>query len=358
MKSKWPLLVRIFRQERLLGQLQLAEWNLVISQARQSQVLGKLYYLAEAQQVLNSLPSAVLRHLQSACMRADKQFRDFSWEVVNLKEAFSNCNYPLVFLKGGGYALARLPAYKGRLFSDIDLIVPIEAMADAESRLVSNGRLGAKQDSYDQRYYRQWMHEIPPLRHVIRGSVVDLHHNILPRTASACPDARLLLEAAVDIDADLKVLSPLDRVIHSATHLFYEGELEHGLRDLLDLYDLIAGLDRLSRLALVDRAAELGLQIPVYFALRYLKLILNMSGLEAPMQKMADDGFSIPGIAILDALFCRALMPDHASCDDRWTSFARWVLYIRAHWLRMPWYMLIPHLSRKAWMKITGRQQH
>ena len=360
MKSNWPLLIRIFRQERLLGQLQVAEWNLLISQARQSYVLSKLYYFAEAQQVLNSLPSAVFRHLQSARVHAEKQYRDFSWEVVKLQEAFSNCDYPLIFLKGGGYALAQLPPHKGRLFSDIDLMVPIEAMADAESRLAIYGWLGAKQDAYDQRYYRQWMHEIPPLKHIRRGSVVDLHHNILPRTTAACPNAKLLLEAAVSAktDSEVMVLSPFDRIVHSATHLFYEGELEHGFRDLLDLHDLLTELRDDERLALVDRAKQLGLESPVYYALRYLQLILNMPGLEPAMQKMLNNGFSSKGLWLMDRLFCRALLPDHASCNDRFTQLARSVLYFRAHWLRMPWYLLLPHLSRKAWIRIVDRKHY
>jgi len=263
-------------------------------------------------------------------------------------------------LKGGGYVVAQLPPYKGRLFSDIDLLVPFEAIDDTEKRLTIHGWLGEKQDAYDQQYYRHWMHEIPPLRHIRRGSVIDLHHNILPRTASACPDARLLLEAAtnVEIDAEVKVLSPLDRVVHSATHLFYDGELEHGLRDLVDLHDLITAFDAESRLALVDRARQLGLQTPVYYAFRYLQLILNTPGLDIPMRKMSNEGFSTRGMSLMDSLFSRALMPDHKSCDDRWTALARWLLYLRAHWLRMPWYLLIPHLFRKTWMRLGGWPQH
>ena len=51
---------------------------------------------------------------------------------------------------------------------------------------------------------------------------------------------------------------------------------------------------------------------------------------------------------LIDALFSRALMPDHASCDDKFTPLARWLLYIRSHYLRMPLHLLIPHLLRKA----------
>ena len=263
-------------------------------------------------------------------------------------------------MKGGAYAVAQLPPYKGRLFSDIDLLVPLEAIGNIEKNLMIHGWIGEKQDVYDQRYYRRWMHEIPPLRHIKRGSVIDLHHNILPRTAVACPDASLLLKGAVipEIDEEVMVLSPLDRVIHSATHLFYEGELEHGFRDLLDLHDLVAALNNETKLALVDRAKQLGLQTPIFYTFRYLQLILNMPGLEKPIQKMLDEGFSLRGIGIMDALFSRALMPDHSSCDDRWTALARWILYVRAHWLRMPWYLLLPHLARKAWMRTFQESKH
>lgn len=359
MKSDWPLLIEVLRGERSLSHLVLSEWDLLIRQARRAQLLGKLYYLAEAQQVLETLPVAVFRHLKSAQVHADKQYRDFLWEVGKLKQAFAGSHCPLIFLKGGGYAIAQLQSYKGRLFSDIDLLVPFESIADMEKRLMIHGWIGEKQDAYDQQYYRRWMHEIPPLRHVRRGSVIDLHHNILPRTASACPDVKLLLHAAISLEADnqIKVLSPLDRIIHSATHLFYEGELEHGLRDLVDLKDLIGELNAEDKLALVDRARQLGLLTPVYYALRYLSLILNMTGLEATMQKMRDEGFRLPYIRLMDALFLRALQPDHASCGDIWTPLARWLLYMRAHGLRMPWYLLISHLSRKAWIRLSGSRQ-
>ena len=90
-------------------------------------------------------------------------------------------------------------------------------------------------DAYDQRYYRQWMHELPPLRHMTRQTVLDVHHTILPLTAHLKPDPAKLWEAAVGIEGQVNfcVLAPVDMVLHSATHLFHDGELEHGLRDLV-----------------------------------------------------------------------------------------------------------------------------
>ena len=50
-------------------------------------------------------------------------------------------------------------------------------------------------------------------------------------------------------------------------------------------------------------------------------------------------------------LFSRALRPEHPTCDDLRTRIARFVLYVRAHYLRMPLHLLLPHLIRKAYVR-------
>ena len=37
------------------------------------------------------------------------------------------------------------------------------------------------------------------------------------------------------------------------------------------------------------------------------------------------------------------------------TAFARWLLFIRSHWLRMPPLMLARHLAIKGWRRMTLR---
>jgi len=53
-------------------------------------------------------------------------------------------------------------------------------------------------------------------------------------------------------------------------------------------------------------------------------------------------------LALMDGIFKRALAPAHASCADAFTPAARLAAFIRAHWLRMPPRLLIPHLLHKA----------
>ena len=53
-------------------------------------------------------------------------------------------------------------------------------------------------------------------------------------------------------------------------------------------------------------------------------------------------------LSLLDALYERGLRPHHLSLDDRFSGMARSILYMRAHLLRMPLHLLLPHLLRKS----------
>jgi hypothetical protein len=52
----------------------------------------------------------------------------------------------------------------------------------------------------------------------------------------------------------------------------------------------------------------------------------------------------------MDGIFTRVLAPMHLSCADALTPAARMAAYVRAHWLRMPARLLIPHLFHKAFI--------
>jgi len=357
-----PILIQVFNAQKKVSELTELQWDLLVRQARKAMLLAKLYYLVEKPQLIDKVPLAVLRHLKSAKVHSHKQLNDLHWEIRYLKIVSESIGFPLVLLKGSAYAMMDLSASKGRVFSDIDILVPYINISSTESVLMLNGWVSTNLDSYDQKYYREWMHEIPALRHMFRGSVIDLHHNILPRTVKACPDAQLLLDKMVPLieHKGISVLSPSDMIIHSATHLFYDGELEHGCRDIMDLNDLLNEYvdNGQSIESLVMRANELGLQKPVYYALRYVRMILGFSVSDEAINKLNHNTPTRFMIPVMDFLFIRALMPDHTSCNDRWTGIARWLLYVRSHWLRMPLHQLIPHLLRKSYLRMLGREAH
>jgi hypothetical protein len=159
------------------------------------------------------------------------------WEVKCIQRALADVGVPVILLKGAAYVMAGLPPAPGRFFSDIDILVPKATLPAVEAALMLHGWATTHHNAYDQRYYRTWMHELPPMRHATRLSVIDVHHAILPETARLRPDPEKLRDAARPLDPNesVMVLAPTDMVLHSALHLFHDGEFDSGLRDLVDL---------------------------------------------------------------------------------------------------------------------------
>lgn len=362
MAIKQPaLIISAFRHLELTKDFSLSEWDLLVRQARRAGVLARLWYLLERQQLIADIPAPALMHFESAMIYADQMRTSLNWEVHCIRYALEKLNLPLVFLKGAAYVLAGNDAALGRVFSDIDILVPKQSLMEVEQALIFEGWKFGSLDAYDQMYYRKWMHEIPPMQHVQRHTSIDVHHNILPLTSSFCPDPNKLLENINKIEGqNIWVLAPEDRVLHSAVHLFHEGEFDHGFRDLTDLDLLIKefAYEEGFWLKLQNRATELNQEIPLYYALRFTTKILQTP---VPVDVLEiTEAYQANKLKrkVTDFVFLRALMPNHFTCSDSWTRYAHWFLYLRSHWLKMPWYLLIPHLSRKAWMRLLVKDQH
>ncbi len=346
------LLQRVLAEPQIVRQLGDADWDLLIRQGRAAYLLAKLCIILENNGLICEVPVTAKLHLEAAKRVTDRFRPAVLNEIRNIKRLLGPTGPQWVVLKGAAYVFANLSAAQGRVFSDIDILVPKTAIDEVEESFNNDGWTGHSADKYDQRYYREWMHEIPPLRHFQRGTSVDIHHSILPPTASYKPDPEKILAAAIEVNSGIEVLCPEDMIIHSTTHLFHEGEFEHGLRDLVDIDELLGEFAEKEPEfwdKLVPRAVELGLIRPLYYGLHYARTIL---GTPVPKKVMREAEQGQPNFImsrVMDVLFLRALAPDHPTCDRPFTGLARWLLYVRSHYLRMPLYLLVPHLVRKAW---------
>lgn len=353
-----PLVLKAFRQPESVASLPLSGWDLLVRQARHGNVLASLHALLEEHALLDAVPEQAREHLHWASLAAERHTHAVHWEVRLIRKALADLDIPVILLKGAAYVLAHLPAARGRIFSDIDILVPKNCLNAVEGALMLHGWASMHLDKYDQRYYRTWMHELPPMRHVKRLTVIDVHHAIVPETAAIRPDPGKLRAAACPVEAEqgLSVLAPVDMVLHSAVHLFHDGEFENGLRDLIDIQRLLMhfGDAPLFWDSLVERARELELTRPLFYALRYTRQMLGMPIPEETNRLAAAARPNWLMLALMDCLFMRALMPDHASCTDRFTTVAKQALYIRANWLRMPPLLLARHLFHKAFLSPRG----
>jgi hypothetical protein len=142
-------------------------------------------------------------------------------------------------------------------------------------------------------------------------------------------------------------------VLHSAVHLLHDGELDNGLRDLVDLHSLLQHFGKQPAFwtSLVERAVQLELARPLFYALRYVRNLLHADIPAEVLEQAARAGSPNKALLpLMDMLFQRALLPIHPSCADSLSGAARKLLYLRANWLRMPPLLLARHLFHKAFI--------
>ena len=355
-----PLLA-VLRDPTLMAGLPPAHWDLLVRQARHAGLLGRLHTLAHDAGLAAQLPAAPAAHLAAAHRHAAAQADEARHEVAQVWQALRGLHVPVVLLKGAAYLMAGLPPASGRTFTDIDILVPKAALVEAESALLFHGWLTTHHDPYDQRYYREWMHELPPMLHRQRGTVLDMHHGILPETARLRPSAEKLIAAARPLADEplLQVLAPADMVLHSMVHLLHNEEMGRGLRDLSDLDLLLRHFAATPGFweGLVVRADELGLQRVLYYGLTEGHALLHTPVPVPVLQAVARHAPPPPLRGAMHVLWRRALGPLHASTTDALTPLALGAVVLRAHWLRMPPALLCRHLMVKGWRRLTERAE-
>ncbi|HEY2918279.1 MAG TPA: nucleotidyltransferase family protein [Candidatus Binatia bacterium] len=346
-------------EPKRLTTLNESQWDSFIYQAKRAGLLARIQILLTERQLLEAVPKQPRMHLESARIIAENEQRVLRWEVNRLQRALAETEVPIILLKGVAYLALNLPNARGRISSDVDILVPKVKIHVVENALLERGWKHIKLDDYDQYFYRTWSHELPPLRHRERMTIVDVHHTILPPTGRLHPDPEKLLAAAVSVDGSrLKVLAPPDMVLHSAAHIFQDGELQQGWRDLVDLDDLLRhfGSDLSFWDQLVRRAEELELSRPLHYGLRYSRLVLDTP---IPEHVLAVDRRWEPigpTAAVMDKLIIAVLRSHSLNGRDFVSALSSWLLYIRSVWLRMPPWLLAKHLLRQTLRRIRGKQ--
>ena len=366
------LLVDALRNPATTRNLDAQGWTELLSMARAEQLLGTL---AERFKI-ESVPPKVAEILAEARVNADYLRRSALWEADCARRVLAGFGGKVVLLKGTAYVAAGLKAGEGRSIGDLDILVARDDLPQVEAALLAAGWEWVKPDPYDDAYYRDHMHELPPLIHKLRDRMIDVHHTILPLTARRRPDARAMLADANCLPSRLRegpgegqsnsrhisdppltavashrlrlpasgrgglyTLSPTDMVCHSAAHLFADGELDGGLRNLWDIHCLLGQFSSAEFwVQLRSRASLHQLSEPVERAVR---LAHQLYGTQIPKDWA--------GWHRQDKWYVARL-----TARDGWgrptRKFIRLLFYIRSHWLRMPPLMLARHLWVK-WRK-------
>ncbi|MDM7956446.1 nucleotidyltransferase family protein [Blastomonas sp.] len=333
-------------------------WTHLLSAARALSLIGTLAeVLADA-----PIPPDVARVFADVRHSNVAGQRQALWEAECARMALAEYPGRVVLLKGTAFAAAGYDAALGRSIGDLDILVDRGGLDQVEGLLLEAGWEWVKPDPYDDAYYREWMHELPPLIHAERDRMIDVHHTILPLTAGPTPDAAALIADARALPSGLYALSPADIICHAAAHLIADGDLSGGMRNLWDIDRLVRQFvveeEGFSE-TLAERAKLHGLTDAVGRALRLsAQLFGTPIVFRRKSESRANAAQSDPGLGLSpensrvstsDTLFLRRI-----TAVDGWgrktRKLTRQGFYIRSHLLRMPPAMLARHLWTK-WRK-------
>lgn len=323
------------------------DWNRILPGLFAHQLAGTLGAILAERGVLARIDADAARHLQAARRIAEQRRAVMTVELGHLDTAMADAGIPFVLLKGAAYMASDSPAARGRLFEDLDLMVAPENLATAERALWRAGWAPERLSAYDERYYREWMHQVPPLIHPLRGSAVDLHHGLVPRTSRLHLDSarfRRRARPAHGWSAFLHLPQPADLVLHSAVHALAQEDLRSALRDLVDIYRIV---DHHRGDPAFWRDLEAHREAPD--AARHIALAFDLLdrrlGLALPREADAIRQ-GVPGRRWRLAAFAPAVV---AGADpSARTQAARFALFVRGHYLKMPLGRLVRHLGHKA----------
>ncbi len=320
------LLVHVLRDPAHAATLDAGAWNALFAAAKAERLIATLAVRLEGQ----DLPPAARAVLADAILDAARERKQALWEADRAAHALRDLGVRVILLKGTAYVATEVSAGQGRFVGDLDILVPRAAIRSVEAALIAAGWEWVKEDAYDDAYYREWMHELPPMIHVERDKMIDVHHTILPLTARPTPDAEALIADAQYIGDGLYTLSSEDRVIHAAAHMLADGDLQGGLRNLWDIHCLLPEADP-GRLQ--ERAIHHGLASHVAQAIRLAAALYGEGS----------------RLTLWDRIVTARLLT-----RDGWGRETRKLLvfafFVRSHWLRMPPLMLAGHLWTK-WRK-------
>lgn len=330
------------------------DWDIAVQQGYATGMLARMYSLLKNSGLSTSIPIELNWHFTSAYKLFCAHKLDVTTEISFINKALSFGNIKPIYLKGAAYQVAEDLCADGRLFVDIDIYVDKSKITEAEQLLKWHGWQGSDLDEHDEKYYRNWMHEIPALTHQTRNMVVDVHHNLIPLTSKIKLDGNTFaLNAKKSKVSDELVLDDVDRILHSALHMLLDSEFDKGFRDLSDIDILLKQSSNNNDFfwdSIICRAKELKIERILYYVLKQSKDIFLTPIPEKTFKELEVYKATFVVDKVTNFFFSRVLVPKHDSCQLSLHAFSAKMLFLRSHWIKMPIHILVPHLFYKSFI--------
>lgn len=336
-------LISVFAEPACTKRWHINDWSACLLQAYKVNHVARVYALLAREGLQHLIPPALLWHFTSANEMYQAHKRDFLFTLEHLGNHISALETPVILLKGAAYTKdEESVTSEGRLFADIDVFVDKQYIKSAEQLLMWSGWRYQDKTDYDMSYYLNWMHELPPMTNQSLPLGIDVHHHIVPVIAKTAFELAPLTQSLCRSgNAVFCILSPASQMIHTAMHMLTNDDMHNTFRDLLDFYlnfthfyseEFVENLVQVAEKTQTERH--------LYRALRLIQQLFNCELGEILTVKTSNpDMFE----RLVDAFYVRLIKGSLLRDDPKRESLTTKMLWIRAHWLKMPLSILLQH---------------
>lgn len=348
-------LVEVLHEPERVENWSNAEWQDAILVFRFSRLLASMKYRLEEKDQFESLPDNVRFHLESAAVLAERQVQQVLFEVSELQSLFSATpEIRPVLLKGAAYIANGTRNSKGRICSDIDLLVERKFLNQSESLLMKSLWRHNDISDYDEKYYREFAHEIPPLIHLERATVLDLHHNIYMSISNRAPKIEVFLNHLQKSPAGLYTLTAPAAFIHSVIHLYLNEDIKFGLRDVYDQWKLCEEFSSEQFWQdCINISRDCGFLFELMLSIGVIKSFFNLR-LPEFVETIYTSESKALRFKFWWVIYQHAFTPEHFLVNTKRATAARMLVVFRGHWAKMPLSILIKHTSVKVYDFVFG----
>lgn len=299
---------------------------------------------------MSLLPNAFALHMHSVRQFSHAQQTQTQIVCKQLANTLAEVGIPVTLLKGAAYIMGEKANAQGRLISDIDILVHKPQMSELEAFLKTHGWQAVVLEDYDEKYYREWSHELPPYTHLESGVTLDIHHTLIPASSGKTIDVDVLFKNSQKVAHNLFVPDDCHMLLHSAIHLLLNDDIEKGLRDCFDLHWLLIEIIQQEKTTyLIDLFTKANCARELVILLHLLERLFDVDSSE--YSKLILD--SLPRASNIEkvkvACLYHAIFPKSRYLENSSSTLARFYVYTSGHLSKMPLRMFIKHISYKAY---------
>ena len=218
--------------------LTLPEWDTLLLLACHFELASQLATSMQRRDKSPSLPFEVRATLDHALQAVAFNRKLHNFELRFLDRIAKTSDTQPILLKGAAYLACKHPWSEGRKTNDVDLLLSEGSLDRFEHALQSEGyQADDEMSASDRRYYRKWLHELPPYKHSYRKLEVDVHFRLLPVSDPRSFPIEDWIARSISVDGlhPFRVLNPVDQVLHAIINLGHTGEFRRATRDMWDI---------------------------------------------------------------------------------------------------------------------------